>query len=635
MTLKKFFSLLLLLPVLLLVAGFTSGRQMDEKEAIAAVRYVPQVEDLLSKPTVEASALYVPNVDIWRVSLTESISGSTVAQLAVRDDTGKVTNVEVSPNAQSIDYPKLSDADAIKLATADEKVRDWLSNYGSYSTDAEYEDGKWTVHYRVPEEGAVGGVPNTENGTKEVARVEVDDDSWELDYVYTGDQVGWQMARGEYGSYGKQANYWYVWLPMALLFGLAFVRMDKMFSLRNLDLVVLLGFLVSHGFFRAGDSYEAVLLWYPPLIYLLIRALLMGFGIGERVEKTSNFPTPVLLGLTALAIGFVIVLNLDARVIDVGYAGVVGADRILDGSVPYGNFPDDVGTGDTYGPLNYLLYVPAVLAFGFSGEWGYLPAAHAVTIAAFLAGAFGMLLAGWRFSGLRGGAAMAFAWSIFPYTLYSTNNNTNDVTVAAIAALGLAAAASPLGRGAMVAAGFAVKLYPLVLGPLWMFHEGRRKAPLIDFVLGGAAVLLLSFWVLVLGGNPIEGAKLFYEKTIAFQGDRETPWTIYTQVPWTKVLQLPLQILLLLAGFSLAFLPRRRTVRRLAALSAALVIGFQLTVNYWFYPYIMWFEPFVFLALLTATNEKTALDGDDQRAANDGPLSALGSRVLGRWLRRD
>jgi hypothetical protein len=51
-------------------------------------------------------------------------------------------------------------------------------------------------------------------------------------------------------------------------------------------------------------------------------------------------------------------------------------------------------------------------------------------------------------------------------------------------------------------------------------------------------------------------------------------------------------------------------MRRLAAFSAALVIGFQLTTNYWFYPYVTWFEPFVFLSLLLATNEKTPLDGE-------------------------
>jgi len=48
------------------------------------------------------------------------------------------------------------------------------------------------------------------------------------------------------------------------------------------------------------------------------------------------------------------------------------------------------------------------------------------------------------------------------------------------------------------------------------------------------------------------------------------------------------------------------------------VVGFQLTTNYWFYPYVTWFEPFVFLALLPATNEKTSLDGEStQQAAAD------------------
>ncbi len=138
--------------------------------------------------------------------------------------------------------------------------------------------------------------------------------------------------------------------------------------MRNLDVLALLSFLVSHGFFRAGETYPAVLLWYPPLLYLLARTLLMGFGVGERIEKTSNFPTWVLFALGTLGSALVLGLNLDSRVIDVGYAGVVGADLITNGMLPYGNMPDSVGTGDTYGPLNYLLYVPFVWLFGWSGD---------------------------------------------------------------------------------------------------------------------------------------------------------------------------------------------------------------------------------------------------------------------------
>ena len=608
---------LILLPLLLAVFGFAPGPQMDSQEARQAASYVPEVADLLSHPTVESTAEYQPSGDSWRVLIRERASGTIVAEATVSDDTREVEGVQVYPIADTLEYPNLSEEDAIKLALATPEVREELGEHAPYTSEAEYEDGEWTIHLKVREGGSVGGMPIEGSTMKEIVRVGVDDDTWQLNYVWTGDQVGWHMARGDYGAYGKQANYWYVWGSLALIFAVAFWRPDKLLSLRNLDVLALLSFLVSHGFFRAGDSYWAVLLWYPPLLYLLGRTLLMGFGYGERVERTSNLPTPVLFVLGLLGSGLVLGLNLDSRVIDVGYAGVVGGDRILDGRLPYANMPDDVGTGDTYGPLNYLLYVPFRWLFGWSGEWDYLPAAHALTAFAFIVGALALLIAGWRYAGARGGATLLFAWAVFPYTLYSTNNNTNDVLVAAVAAIGLAMAATPLARGASVAAGFAIKLFPLVLGPLWMLHDGsKRKGPILDFVLGGAAVVLLTFWVLALDGDPVDGAQLFYERTLAFQGERETPWSIFSQVPSLKVLQQPLTAMVVLLAFVVAVFPKKRTIRRLAAFSAALIIAFELTVNYWFYPYVTWFEPFIFLALLVETNEKTALDGEgDQRSA--------------------
>jgi hypothetical protein len=39
-------------------------------------------------------------------------------------------------------------------------------------------------------------------------------------------------------------------------------------------------------------------------------------------------------------------------------------------------------------------------------------------------------------------------------------------------------------------------------------------------------------------------------------------------------------------------------VLQLAALTAALLIGFELVLTYWFYTYIPWFFPFAAFALL-------------------------------------
>ena len=79
--------------------------------------------------------------------------------------------------------------------------------------------------------------------------------------------------------------------------------------------------------------------------------------------------------------GFRVGLNVaDSGVVDIGYAGVVGADRIAHGEPIYGNFPDDISQGDTYGPVNYFAYVPFERIWPWSGNWDDLPAAHGAAI---------------------------------------------------------------------------------------------------------------------------------------------------------------------------------------------------------------------------------------------------------------
>ncbi|MGH3144390.1 MAG: hypothetical protein ACRDTR_01165, partial [Rubrobacter sp.] len=206
---KRVTPLAVFLPVLLFLAGFAPGPDLDEREVREQASVVDRLERYHSKPTVETSASYDPESDTWRVVLREETSDELVARLNVADDSGEVSEVKVSPGADEIEYPSLSEDEAIKIAAAAGEVRDELSQHGPYTTGAEYENGEWTVHFYVDETGVVGGRP-TEEG-KEVAVAGVDDETWVVNYVHTGDQVGWLMARGEPGSYGKQANYWWVW----------------------------------------------------------------------------------------------------------------------------------------------------------------------------------------------------------------------------------------------------------------------------------------------------------------------------------------------------------------------------------------------------------------------------------------
>ena len=216
--------------------------------------------------------------------------------------------------------------------------------------------------------------------------------------------------------------------------------------------------------------------------------------------------------LAAVAVflgGLRIGLNLETPrgVIDVGYAGVIGGDRILDGEAPYGHMPvrdtarscgkpDSNGAvrdwiqangrcesanprGDTYGPTSYLAYVPAVLALSWSGKWDSLPAAHATAIAFDLLAVLGLVLVGRRFGGPPLAAALAFGWAAFPFTAYALNSNSNDAIMPAILVWGFWLSTSAVARGAAVALSGWTKFATLLLAPLWLTYPNglhRRTA---------------------------------------------------------------------------------------------------------------------------------------------------------------
>ena len=129
----------------------------------------------------------------------------------------------------------------------------------------------------------------------------------------------------------------------------------------------------------------------------------------------------------------------DSQVIDIGFAGVVGADRIADGEEVYdGEFTPLIDRGDSYGPANYLLYVPFEQAFPWDGGLEELPAAHArrdplrprsSSACCCSPGAACARAA----RGATSAIALAFAWLAYPYTLYALNaNGGNDAIVAAL-----------------------------------------------------------------------------------------------------------------------------------------------------------------------------------------------------------
>jgi hypothetical protein len=435
------------------------------------------------------------------------------------------------------------------------------------------------------------------------AAVKVDLRTGRIFEQWSGWQAGWEMARGYRGDFGRSFNSPWVLIPLGLLFLAPFVDPRRPFRLLHLDLLVLLAFGISHVLFNAGRIGTSVPLVYPVLAYLLVRMLLAGFRPrGSPGRLVPLVPVAWLAVATVVLFGARVTLNaVDSNVVDVGYAGVIGAHHIAKGDELYdGHFAADPPAGDTYGPVTYLAYLPFERAIGWSGRWDDVPAAHGAAIAFDLLTLIGLALLGRRMrpgrEGRALGIALAFAWTAYPYSLFALMTNSNDALVAALVVLALLAVTSAPLRGALIGLAAAAKLAPAALAPLFLNPSGesRARGPLLY-----AAAFALVVVATVLPFVPPGGLHELYDRTLGFQIDRESPFSIWGQDPGLGTLHTVVELAAVNFAALLLFVPARKSPRQLAALAAAVLIALQIAAVHWFYLYVVWFAPLVLVALFT------------------------------------
>jgi hypothetical protein len=538
-------------------------------------------------------------------------------------------NVIGAPFVPQEDTPpsRMREPQVLALAFSDPKIADWVERYEGekLTKDATFDRDTRTWDVKVWAPSPAG----------QIVEAKVDDATATITEAWTGPQVAWKMARGSDGAFGKEINNPLVWLGFCAAFLIGLANFRRPLSIRNLDLLVLLSFSLSLREFNQGDVFTAMVLVYPPFLYLLGR--LVWIGVRGRGSPSSPplWPVWVLLAATVFLAGFRIGLNAQAsNVIDVGYASVIGAQRIAgQGEMPYGHMPTDDGKecgpadsegyvreriqtngrcesanerGDTYGPVTYMGYIPGWLLFGWTGHWDSLPAAHFTSILFDLLAIGGLLLVGRRFGGNRLGVTLAFAWAAYPFTQYTSNSNSNDAIMPAILIWGFWLLVSPFGRGVFLALGAWSKFAAFLLLPLWAsYPEATGRGVPRRLAIYGIGLLVgtaLSLWILLLEPDPLHAAHVFWDRTFGWQLSRSSPFSIwdwdrygYPDLAW---LQGALKVVLLVGAIALYFVPRRKSPLTVAAFSGALLIGFELVLTHWFYLYIPWFFPFAALALL-------------------------------------
>jgi len=478
---------------------------------------------------------------------------------------------------------EIGEDQAVRVATRDAKVVKEMRENGGLTHSASMVEGHWEVAYFAVD--------------KEVALVIVDPHSGKVRESWTGYQVLWKMARGYSGAFGHKLNAPYVFLPLCVLFLVGLVDWRRPWRVATLDLVVLLGFGVSNYFFNRAEIGVSVPLQYPVLLYLLGRALWIGLRGRAEGGIRPVWPAAWLLIAALFLMGVRVGLNMaDSGAIDVGYAGVVGADRISHGEPIYDNFPSDVSQGDTYGPVNYLAYVPFEWIWPWHGTWDDLPAAHGAAVAFDLLTFALLIWLGLRIrpgpAGRRLAATLAFGWAAYPYTAYALESNSNDTLVAALLVAVLLTLTRPAARGVLAALATLTKFAPVVLAPMLAMYRARPRTIAIFTAAFAATLTLLMLWPAI---DP--GLHTVYNRTIAYQSDRNSPFSIWGQVPSLEPLRIALIAATGLLALTFAFWPRTKSLRQVAALGAALLISLQLTAEHWFYLYIVWFYPLLLVAM--------------------------------------
>ena len=412
--------------------------------------------------------------------------------------------------------------------------------------------------------------------------------------LYTGALIDTLYARGHYGDIFDSP---WVLASFTLMFLLPLALLRRRSWMDRIDLAMLLGFGVSYALFDTTHLEAGVWAFYPPLIYLLVRMLMRGMR-ARRPAPTLDcrLPTAVLvIGLALLVAGRIYVNLNPLSVLDVATASVLGAYKILHGQSIYYY---SLGHGDTYGPLNYLAYVPFEMIW--PGNWIHLPAARAAAITFDLLTIGGLIVLGIQLRGGRAGRRLglllAWLWAACPFSLLGMEKSTNDGLTALIVVLIMLALNGPVRRGVLVGIGAASKFFPAVLLPLVAVGYGERDQLTIRKVLAGFVITVgATIAVFMPSGGLLE----MWNHTLGFQLTRSDVFSIWALHPSLAPIKDAVEAFAAILAVVVAFRPRgQRTPAQVAALAAAVVIAVQLPALHWFYLYIVWFLPLVLVAVL-------------------------------------
>jgi hypothetical protein len=399
----------------------------------------------------------------------------------------------------------------------------------------------------------------------------------------------------------------FCWFSIVLVF-IFLGSFSRLLSLRNLDVVLL--YLICPFLIVLWENKRLAYAGILAVTLLFFLRCLLGMWVktenelrdAARLRKGAVF---VLVLVCLLHVQIVYERPVD----DSGLCSVIGAEYLIEtGRMPYGA---EVGHIGVYGPLLYLLHVPANLILQpdidfdlqrGAYEWGpyeqfEMRGAQTVVLVFDLLAMLGLYCFGGKYGDKMTGLLLCLAFALCPYVIGVGGAGglqwTSHIVGIAFVVFSLVFVSRPAVAGLLLGLASGMLYYPAFLCILWLCYyvrTGTRREALrflAAFAVVGLACVVMIL-ILVVPGGDSEGLSplgAFVNDTIYFQQFSDSyggsPFSFWGQYPdiakWGKPI---VGVSYLLFCLLIGFVPGPMNMRRLVALTAAILVATQFTLSH-------------------------------------------------------
>lgn len=380
------------------------------------------------------------------------------------------------------------------------------------------------------------------------------------------------------------------WFYLSTLLLIAvYFRFSRVFSLRNVDLMLLLS--ASPGLILVGSGQPVTQsvghAWLFVIACLFLGRLFADPFLTRRPYLGQNLNQQGMGFLSVCSFAFLMTQAISESLPVSTQETVARAGELVNRTAT--DAPNEVDAAPMVGPAAPLI-ASVVLIFEDLAPRILAILAHAAVIV-------GLWFVGRNlFADKSLGLAMATLYLLLPCTAYNVGE-FNHVLPSALIVWAFVYFRKPVVSGVLLGLACGTLLFPAFLLPIWAAFYGRRGGGRFVLALCGVALVLLASLAFTSADS-----RSFLEKTIgtmnvpldALSGKQLTSG-FWADVNYLSVYRLPVMVSYFLMLVVMTIWPKDRTVEVLLAQSAAAVVGTQLWFTQQGGVYLLWYLPLVLM----------------------------------------